>query len=306
MLPLDKRKSVSQSSGLKASEILEFKPRKATINLMADVILPDETRKQLMECLARLKFHEKIYQEWDFASVDPYGKAAILNFYGPPGVGKTMCAEAMAHALGRPIIHTSVAEISSRYMGDTAKNLQSAFSAAYQSRSILFFDEADTLLGKRLTSVTSGIDSEINAMRSTMLIELEKFDGMVVFASNFVQSYDEAFRSRITHHVGFSMPDEKCRFALWDRMLAPKIPLIDDRQSLLIECVKESENMSGREIRNCMRLALPKMLLSAEKENEAPGLRAKHILECLQQIKNAYQSMDHKNKGTMLERLLKK
>lgn len=50
-----------------------------------------------------------------------------------------------------------------------------------------FFDEADTLLGARLSSVTQGIDNEINAMRSTLLIELERFDGVVLFATNFAK-----------------------------------------------------------------------------------------------------------------------
>ncbi|MFF6642871.1 hypothetical protein ACET4J_04630 [Pseudomonas aeruginosa] len=58
--------------------------REARFELSRDVILSSKTRLQLDECLARLKFHHKIYQDWGFSEVDPMGMTAILNFYGPP------------------------------------------------------------------------------------------------------------------------------------------------------------------------------------------------------------------------------
>ena len=91
-----------------------------------------------------------------------------------------------------PIIKVGIAEIESKLMGETSKNIQQVFSDAHAQSAVLFFDEADTLLGKRLSSVTQGVDNEVNAMRSTMLIELEKFNGIVIFATNFAKNYDEA------------------------------------------------------------------------------------------------------------------
>ncbi len=262
--------------------------RQARFNLARDVILPARTRLQLDECLARLRFHKKIYQDWGFAAVDPMGMTAILNFYGPPGTGKTLCAEALAGQLGLPFMALGIAELESKFMGDTAKNIQAAFEQARQTGALLFFDEADTLLGKRLSSVTQGVDNEVNAMRSTLLIELERFEGIVVFATNFAKNYDEAFRSRIGYHVEFTLPDLAARKQLWDRFLVEQIPLGDSRESLLDSASSLSENLSGREIRTCMRLALPKAFLAAEQMGCTPQLNAEHLHAAIEEVLTAH------------------
>ena len=65
-------------------------PTDPRFTLDKDVILSQATRSSLDECMARLRFHKTIYQEWNFSVVDPMGSTAILNFYGPPGTGKTL------------------------------------------------------------------------------------------------------------------------------------------------------------------------------------------------------------------------
>ena len=139
------------------------------------------------EAIGSLRFHKLIYSDWGFAEVDPTGRNMAINFYGPPGTGKTLAAEALAGTLGLKFIHIGISEIESKFVGETAKNISAAFQEAALQGALLFFDEADTLLGARLSSVTQGVDHEINAMRSTMLIELERFNGIVVFATNFAK-----------------------------------------------------------------------------------------------------------------------
>lgn len=258
--------------------------REARFNLSRDVVLPARTRLQLDECLARLRFHTKIYQDWGFAAVDPMGMTAILNFYGPPGTGKTLCAEALSGQLGLPFMALGIAELESKFMGDTAKNIQATFEQARNTGALLFFDEADTLLGKRLSSVTQGVDNEVNAMRSTLLIELERFEGIVVFATNFAKSYDEAFRSRIGYHVEFCLPDLSARQQLWERFLVPQIPLAGARDALIDSASLRSDGLSGREIRTCMRLALPKSFLAAEKHGVPPCLHAEHLHTAIDEV----------------------
>lgn len=268
-------------------ETAGFQTKTPRFDLDRDVVLPESTRLQLDECIAKIDFHRQIYIDWGFADVDPMGRSSILNFYGPPGTGKTLAAEAFAGSLHMPIVQISIAELESKYMGETAKNLQAAFNAAYESDAVLFFDEADTLLGKRLSSVTQGIDNEVNAMRSTLLIELERFDGIVIFATNFARNYDEAFRSRITHHVRFDLPDEKARAGIWSRMLVERIPLAGERDSLVVAAAARSAGLSGREIRTCMRLALPKALLAARASNTPARLSIHHLDEAIAEIMNA-------------------
>ncbi len=264
-----------------------FTLRPTRFSLKDDLVLSAKTRLQLDECLARLRFHRTIYQDWGFAAVDPMGMTAILNFYGPPGTGKTLCAEALAGQLGLPFMALGIAELESKFMGDTARNIQAAFAQATETGALLFFDEADTLLGKRLSSVTQGVDNEVNAMRSTLLIELERYEGIVVFATNFAGNYDEAFRSRIGYHIEFNLPDLAAREQLWSRFLVEQIPLGSPRDLLLSEAAMQSEGLSGREIRTCMRLALPKVLLAAEQEGGPAQLQMAHIQQAIDEVQTA-------------------
>lgn len=252
-----------------------------------DVILSESTSLQLQECLAKLRFHRTIYTDWNFASVDPMGLCTVLNFYGPPGTGKTLAAEALAGQLGLQFLPLGISELESKFMGETAKNIRTAFDAARDEQALLFFDEADTLLGKRLSSVTQGVDNEVNAMRSTLLIELERFDGIVVFATNFERNYDTAFRSRISYHIHFDLPDNAARRRLLERLFVAGIPLDGDRTQLLTHCTTLTDGLSGRELRTCLRLALPKALLAAEQAGLPPAVGIQHMEQAIAEVRKA-------------------
>ncbi len=270
---------------------------KPTVTLDDDVILSTVTRMQLDEGMAKLRFHKTIYEDWNFGSVDKQGRSVILNFFGAPGTGKTLTAEAFAGSLGLSIIKLGIAELESKFMGETSKNIQAVFKVATEANSVLFFDEADTLLGKRLSSVTQGIDNEVNAMRSTLLIELEKFNGIAIFATNFAKNYDEAFRSRISHHIHFDLPDLEARKNLWSKMLVEQIPLLEERSEFINWAAELSEGFSGREIRTCMRLVLPKALLEAEQAQEEPKLKLEQLKEVIHRVNHAKSEVASKNKA---------
>ena len=280
----DNKKSKDSHSD---ENVIVYQAQTSKYHLDTDVILTSHTRNELEESLAKLKFHKIIYEDWGFSEVDKIGRSSILNFYGKPGTGKTLTAEAFAGRLDLPIIKVGIAEIESKLMGETSKNIQKVFQDAYDQNAVLFFDEADTLLGKRLSSVTQGVDNEINAMRSTMLIELEKFDGVVIFATNFAKNYDEAFRSRITYHVEFTLPDLDTRKQLWSRMLVAKIPLADERNSLINQCAELSDGFSGREIRTCMRLALPKALMQPGISTKEAMLSVEHLISAIENVRKS-------------------
>ncbi|NIF24820.1 AAA family ATPase [Pantoea sp. Tr-811] len=251
--------------------------------LERDVVLSAAIRQQLDEALSKIRHHDIIYTTWGFSAVDPCGKGTLLNFHGAPGTGKTLTAEAFAGSIGKRLILASIADLESKFMGDTSKNIVSLFEAARSEDAVLFLDEADTLLGRRLSSVTQGIDNEVNAMRSTLLIELEKHPGVVIFASNFARNYDSAFVSRISQHIRFELPGDEERRAIWARLLVPGIPLGAGREALLDSLVAPSAGLSGREIRTCLRLALPKPLLP-----QGCGiLQPAHVLEAIEQLQAA-------------------
>ena len=261
-----------------------YKLRTPSITLENEVVLPLETRRLFEEAIGAMRHHKTIYSDWGFGSVDPTGRNMILNFYGPPGTGKTLAAEALAGTLGLPYIHLGTAELESKYVGETAKNISAAFKAAATEGALLFFDEADTLLGARLSSVTQGIDNEINAMRSTLLIELERFEGVAVFATNFAKNYDSAFVSRIRYHIAFKLPDLEGRKRLWTKMLVPGAPLAEEREILIERCAMASEGLSGREIRTVLRTAFPRAIQDNEQD---PRVQWAHLESAIADIRTA-------------------
>ena len=153
------------------------------------VILPEKTRIRIEETLDMMSssVKQKVFVEWGLRNIVPHPVSA-LNFYGPPGTGKTMAAEAVASKLGKPIIRASYADIESKYHGEGPKRLKAIFLAAKRDDAVLFIDEADSLLSKRLQNVSNGSEQAINSMRSQLLIAIEHFDGVVIFATNLIEN----------------------------------------------------------------------------------------------------------------------
>ena len=148
----------------------------------------------------------------------------------------------------------SYADIENKYHGEGPKNVKAIFLAAKQNDAVLFIDEADSLLFKRLTSVEHGSEQAINSMRSELLISLENFNGIVIFATNLVVNYDQAFLTRLIS-VEFEFPDAECRKRIWDVHIYSQgsnglnIPL--DEKIDTEELAKKYE-LSGREIRKAV------------------------------------------------------
>src|SRR6185295_18009281 len=114
-----------------------------------DVILPSATRRALDQALAQMTSHDLIFNRWGLGERHPTGLALAFNFAGPPGTGKTICAEAIAHALGRRLLVVRYAELESLWLGETPKNVAAIFQVARQDRAVLLFDEADAIATRR-------------------------------------------------------------------------------------------------------------------------------------------------------------
>ena len=135
-----------------------------------------------------------------------------------------------------------------------------------------------------MSSVTQGVDAEINMTRSTMLIEMDNFTGVLVFASNFPENYDSAFRRRISHHIHYQLPDLEARIRLWDMHLVPNIPLqCESREQLLKDLAEKSESFSGGYILQAMRLALPMAVDPIEPEKSQ--LTEEHLFKSIELVK---------------------
>ncbi|MCK5805912.1 MAG: ATP-binding protein, partial [Lentisphaeria bacterium] len=184
--------------------------------------------------------------------------------FGPPGTGKTMCAEALAGALGKKLIDVSYAEIESKYVGETGKNIRAAFSKAAEMDCVLFFDEADSILGRRMTNVTQAADHGVNVARAVMLKELDQFEGVVAFATNLARNFDGAFVRRILQHVLIPLPSLECRGLLWQRMIPQAVP---GRNQLNWDLLaEESDGFSGGDIKNAVLISLAEAVAREPKD----------------------------------------
>lgn len=110
---------------------------------LPDLVVSAITERQLRTALAKVQYHDVLYNEWGLSTVHPEGRGVALNLYGPPGTGKTFAAEAIADYLKRSIIRIDYAQIELRFVGDTPKNIAAAFTAAREANAVLFFDEAE-------------------------------------------------------------------------------------------------------------------------------------------------------------------
>ena len=260
------------------------------------VILPPEVKEDIRVSLSLIAHQKRIYDDWGFAEVDDRPKL-ILNFYGPPGTGKTMVSHAVARELGKKILAVNYAEVESKYVGDAPKNLLKAFEAATRDKAVLFFDEADSFLGKRITDVHNSSDQAINSLRSQMLILLEDFDGVVIFATNLAKNYDKAFDSRILKHIYFELPNRENREQIISLMIPSKVPLAADidRKALCGQLAEISEGFSGREIKNAV---LESLSLAVRKGEETIGTDA--FVHGFELIKEKLQKLsEEKGKKTL-------
>lgn len=224
------------------------------------VILPEKVREQILEAVGTIQVEEKVFDEWGLRSIIPNASSAI-SFYGPPGTGKSMAAEAIAQYLGKKILRATYADIESKFHGEGPKMVKAIFKAAERDNAVLFLDESDSLLSKRLTNVSDGSAQAINSMRSQLLICLEQFKGIVIFATNLVVNYDKAFLSRLIN-VEFVVPDVEARKAIWyEHLKGPglHIPLSSD---VSIDELAEKYVFCGREIKNSVKDACVTVALS--------------------------------------------
>jgi SpoVK/Ycf46/Vps4 family AAA+-type ATPase len=230
-----------------------------------DVILPPRTLDMLNEALTQVHSYSLIFEDWGLGERHPTGTALAFNFAGPSGTGKTICAEAIANHLGKRLLLVRYAELESMWVGETPKNVAAIFRMALEEDAVLFFDEADAIAARRSTDVSQGAQRESNTTVNVLLQELERFDGVVIFATNLAANFDPAFERRIRTHVLFELPDTAEREKIWRVQLHERTPLAGDVD---FRELAERYAVSGGDIRN----AVLKAALAAAAE-EGPDAR---------------------------------
>jgi hypothetical protein len=189
-----------------------------------DLVLPAEARRRLEDIVFEARERRRLWAEPEAARLFPYGRGLVALFAGPPGTGKTMAAQVIAADLGLDLMAVDLSAIVSKWVGETAQHLQQLLSSPAARRSVLFFDEADALYGKRVDEVRDAQDRFANLDTSYLMTALEGYPGIVLLASNLKANIDAAFLRRIRHVVDFAKPNAPARENLWLRSLVALFP----------------------------------------------------------------------------------
>ena len=211
-----------------------------------DIVLPENTSAQLREICSRVVYGNQVLGKWGFDAKLSHGKGVNALFAGPSGCGKTMSAEIIANELQLDLYKIDLAGVVSKYIGETEKNLDRIFRAATNANAILFFDEADSLFGKR-SEVHDSHDRYANIEVSYLLQKMEEYEGIAILASNLRQHMDEAFIRRLSFTVLFPFPGEDDRRRIWNAIWPVEMPLAD---SLDFDFLAKRFKLSGGNIRN--------------------------------------------------------
>ena len=212
-----------------------------------ELVLDYNVMSKVDEIRAWLSYGDLLMEEWRLNQKVKPGYRAV--FFGPPGTGKTLTAALLAKSTKREVYRVDLSMVVSKYIGETEKNLSKVFDAASYKDWILFFDEADSLFGKR-TETSSSNDRHANQLTAYLLQRIEDFPGTVILATNLKANMDEAFTRRFQSMVQFNIPGPEERLQLWQNDFSDVCELGPDIN--LIE-ISEDFELAGGQIINILR-----------------------------------------------------
>ncbi|WP_026108714.1 ATP-binding protein [Sphingobium yanoikuyae] len=219
------------------------------------VVLPAIQRGQLRELVSHVRHTREVLEDWGFADLtDGRGVAAL--FSGESGTGKTTAAHAVATELGADLYVIELAQVVSKYIGETEKNLDLIFGDAQDAGAVLLFDEADALFGKR-SSITDAHDRYANIEVAYLLQRIQRFTGLAILTSNHAESIDAAFTRRLRFKVEFPRPSAGDRLLIWEQ----SIPVPLRARPLALRPLALALDVTGGVIR---QMALHAAMLAAE------------------------------------------
>lgn len=255
IVPTSEKISKQDSGSTQNNNYIKTSPKYT----FSDLILDSKTLEELETVVSYQRCWKKVFETWGLANVMKERKNLFVNLYGAPETGKTMAAHAIASELNKELICVNYADIESKYVGETSKNLKNLFENPDNLENIIFFDEADALLSKRVTDMSSATDVSVNQTRSVLLTLLNSYEGIVIFATNFISNYDAAFMRRIQYHILFELPGLELREKLWNMYIPQQMPVNADKHIL----AEKYDGLSGSDIST----AVMKAALRAARKN---------------------------------------
>ncbi|MCP3143382.1 ATP-binding protein [Pyxidicoccus xibeiensis] len=232
-----------------------------------ELVLPEGAHRGVLDVARFAEAWPRVAEQWGLARLHRGAQGVRALFTGPSGTGKTLAAEVVAGMLGQELHKVDLAQLVSKWVGETEKNLDATFEEAEQAQAVLFFDEGDALFGKR-GEVQRGTDRYANLEVSYLLQRLEAYCGLVIVATNLKDNIDEAFSRRFHAAVDFPRPEEPERLRLWRLALPASVP----REGVDLASLARLD-MTGATIMNAARTAA---LLAA---CDGQVVRSAHVIE---------------------------
>ena len=212
-----------------------------------DIVLPAPLTATLQRIETHVRHAHQVMVDWGFGSHGGgRGTGVAVLFCGPSGTGKTMAAEVLAAASDLRMMLIDISQITSKYIGETSKNVAAAFAEAERTGAVMVWNEGDAIWGSRGT-VGSATDRHVNAEVGDLLQRIESFTGFTIVTTNIKSAIDPAFLRRFRFVTDFPLPGVAEREAIWRRVFPASAPLrvAEDEWRLLA-----SVAMSGGAIRN--------------------------------------------------------
>ncbi|EAK9944827.1 ATP-binding protein [Campylobacter lari] len=223
-----KNKKIKLQNLVKEQDIFELIEPNINID---DVIMPQST-KDLLESILKQQDKKVLERLNKWGIKTNKNIEAKIIFYGPAGTGKTMSALSMAKAMKKSILSFDCSKILSKYVGESEQNVRKIFDAykelcqTSKQSPILLLNEADQFLSTRVES-SAGADKMHNQMQNIFLEQIERFSGVIIATTNFLESLDVAFSRRFEYKIEFKKPNYEQRLMIWQKAL-PKNAKFDD------------------------------------------------------------------------------
>ncbi|KAI0752500.1 P-loop containing nucleoside triphosphate hydrolase protein [Daedaleopsis nitida] len=224
-----------------------------------NLVLPED-RKILLQSLVEAHNADSGFDDF----IEGKGHGLVINLFGPPGVGKTLSAEATSEYVKRPLYVVGGGDL-----GTSAADLDAAlnrvFDMATSWNAIILIDEADVFLEQR-----SLHDMIRNAMVAVFLRHVEYYRGILFLTTNRVKAFDEAFLSRIHVALHFHELTKDARKQVWTAFLKK----VGVEPSVFGEHFLDrlaDREVNGRQIKNAVRTA------SSLAQNRGVQLSFKHL-----------------------------
>ncbi|AEI68003.1 ATP-binding protein [Corallococcus macrosporus] len=214
------------------------------------IVLVPQVKRELELLLARCRARDDLVHGLGASATARYRSGVRALFMGASGTGKTLAAGWLSTKLGLPLYRVDLASVTSKYIGETEKNLSQLFARAEHSDLVLLFDEADSLFAKR-TDVKDSNDRFANAQTNYLLQRIEAFDGVAILTSNSKSRFDSAFTRRLDAIIDFTLPGPAERRALW----ASHLGMAHELPAKELSRLAATADLAGGQIRNVVLTA---------------------------------------------------